>query len=117
MSDWDFLHDMYDEGYREPLFVDFRPGTLPQRKNGVSPVRVKPRVKPGSDTIMILPRPAHPFGCGTPLPQRLDLLPEPLAQRPALVRALANLRQIRPGDGRPGQQRGRTRYLSRVTPL
>ena len=38
MSDWDFLHDMYDEGYREPLFIDFRPGTLPHQEIGFSRV-------------------------------------------------------------------------------
>ena len=52
------------------------------------------KTKMGSDTIITFPRSAHPFGCGTALAQRLDLLPEPLpTQRPALVRACADCRQ------------------------
>lgn len=54
----------------------------------------------GSDTIIFLLGPAHAFRRGAPLPQSFDLFPEALAaQRPSLVRAFADFRQIVVGEG------------------
>jgi hypothetical protein len=50
---------------------------------------------------VVHPRPADAHRRRAPLPPRFDLLPESLVtQRPALVGAIAGLRQVTAGDGR-----------------
>lgn len=56
--------------------------------------RIVQSAEKGSDTIILLPRPARPFRCSAPLPQRFDLFPEPPVTQPPTL-----FRQIVAGEG------------------